>query len=311
MDTSSVKEEKARCVFTADSKTKESSIISKDLAMVDAVRTYDSILTKAPDNMMGSSSLLSKPSHSYIALIAKVILSSPSQKLNLGSIYRAMEEQFPYLRSRGPGWRNSVRHNLSVNDCFVKVSRCEDGRGHYWGVHQAHLRDFQLGNFRQYKSTRSRRESWRYESVAGLLALMETSCFLGRFCERGSESLAWVVPQCPLQEPQRNQMSSSDWTQPCYQPWSISVDWVQSPSWARPYYCPKMLPDSYGRPTAGRRHDGQPLTSRPHCWEINDPVLKGMTESYDSRFSRPPAAFCCKELINPLPYKVNFPKALN
>ncbi|CAF98414.1 unnamed protein product, partial [Tetraodon nigroviridis] len=88
--------------------------------------------------MMSSSEDTQLPpaaSLTYIALIAKVILSSPSKKLNLASIYSAMEEQFPFLRNRGPGWKNSVRHNLSVNDCFMKVDRCEDGRGHYWGVH--------------------------------------------------------------------------------------------------------------------------------------------------------------------------------
>uniref|UniRef100_A0A667Z342 Fork-head domain-containing protein n=1 Tax=Myripristis murdjan TaxID=586833 RepID=A0A667Z342_9TELE len=119
----------------------------------------------------------SKPALSYIGLIAKVILSSPSQKLNLASIYRAMEEQFPYLRSRGQGWRNSVRHNLSVNDCFVKVSRCEDGRGHYWGIHPTHLRDFQQGNFRQYRKARGRRERERYGSVEGCLAGMGTNFY--------------------------------------------------------------------------------------------------------------------------------------
>ncbi|CAB1331575.1 unnamed protein product [Coregonus sp. 'balchen'] len=44
-----------------------------------------------------------KPSLSYVALIAKVILSSSSLKLNLASIYRAMEEWFPYFRARGSG----------------------------------------------------------------------------------------------------------------------------------------------------------------------------------------------------------------
>lgn len=248
-----------------------------------------------------------KPSLSYIALIAKVLLSSPSQKLNLASIYRAMEEQFPYLRSRGPGWRNSVRHNLSMNDCFVKVSRCEDGRGHYWGVHQAHLSDFQQGNFRQYRKTRGRRERERCDTAAGCLAWMETSCYLGNFCER--RCLGCVEPRCPLQEPRRYQMSSLQWTQPV-QPWSVNAGWVQPPSWMRCYYFPERLPDSYGR-----GHDErQSVTSRLHCWEMNDTAVKGMKESYDSRFMTPqlrfPDCWCMspvvKELIKPVPYKVNF-----
>uniref|UniRef100_A0A8C9ZTD7 Fork-head domain-containing protein n=1 Tax=Sander lucioperca TaxID=283035 RepID=A0A8C9ZTD7_SANLU len=226
--------------------------------MADAVSTYESILTNPahlPDNTSSSTDnpssedtqLFSKPSLSYIALIAKVLLSSPSQKLNLASIYRAMEERFPYLRSRGRSWRNSVRHNLSVNDCFVKVSRCEDGRGHYWGVHKAHLRDFQQGNFRQYRKSRS---------------------------------LGCVEPQCPLQEQRKYQMSSLDWTQPRYQPWSLTAGWVQSPSWMRHYYFPERLPDSYGRAAAGRGHGSQPMTSTLHCW--------GMKEAYGGRSMTPP-----------------------
>lgn len=103
-----------------------------------------------------------RPSPSYVAPIANVILSSPGKKLNLSSIYRAVEESFPQVGSRGPGWRNSVRHNLSVNDCFVKLSRCEDGRGHYWGVHHAHLAHFEQGNFKRSRRARGRRDgpSW-------------------------------------------------------------------------------------------------------------------------------------------------------
>ncbi|KAM8893213.1 uncharacterized protein AB9W97_012840 [Spinachia spinachia] len=81
--------------------------------------------TEPPDPLDNASSssgrpAFSQPSLPYIALIAKVLLSSPSKKLGLASIYTAMEERFPHLRSRAPAWRNSVRHNLSVNDCFVK-----------------------------------------------------------------------------------------------------------------------------------------------------------------------------------------------
>uniref|UniRef100_A0A3Q1FFH5 Fork-head domain-containing protein n=1 Tax=Acanthochromis polyacanthus TaxID=80966 RepID=A0A3Q1FFH5_9TELE len=211
-----IKEEKEGYDSTVVFETERSSMTANETT---ASVVDENILTNpanTSDNILSSCSketqTFSKPSLPYIALIAKVILSSPSQKLNLSSIYRAMEEQFPYLRSRGPGWRNSVRHNLSVNECFVKVSRCEDGRGHYWGVHQAHLRDFQRGNFRQYRNPRGRRERERYNRC---LTWMESSCFLRRFCESRFESLAWVEPGCPLQEPRRNQMNSLDWNQPC------------------------------------------------------------------------------------------------
>uniref|UniRef100_A0A3Q3G5P2 Fork-head domain-containing protein n=1 Tax=Labrus bergylta TaxID=56723 RepID=A0A3Q3G5P2_9LABR len=161
-----------------------------------------------PHNSSEDTHRLSKPTLSYLALIAKVILSSPSQKLNLASIYRTMEEQFPYLRSRGPGWRNSVRHNLSVNECFVKVSRCEDGRGHYWGINQAHLRDFQQGNFRVYKKARGRREKERepgdraaslYHSYMPCNPLILQQGRLSRFCVCKSikESVIWTDLDIP------------------------------------------------------------------------------------------------------------------
>uniref|UniRef100_A0A672UFA5 Forkhead box protein G1 n=1 Tax=Strigops habroptila TaxID=2489341 RepID=A0A672UFA5_STRHB len=102
------------------------------------------------------SRFLEKPPLSYIALIAKAILSSPTNKLNLASIYKYIEDNFPFYRNKGRGWRNSVRHNLSLNDCFIKVGRCEDGKGNYWSIHPSNLNDFVHGDFRQHRRSRKR-----------------------------------------------------------------------------------------------------------------------------------------------------------
>ncbi len=45
----------------------------------------------------------------------------------LSEIYEWIQVNYSYFRSRGPGWRNSIRHNLSLNDCFIKV-----GEFHYF-----------------------------------------------------------------------------------------------------------------------------------------------------------------------------------
>lgn len=99
-----------------------------------------------------------KPQHSYIGLIAMAILSSPERKLVLSDIYQHILDNYPYFRSRGPGWRNSIRHNLSLNDCFVKAGRSANGKGHYWAIHPANIEDFRKGDFRRRKAQRKVRK---------------------------------------------------------------------------------------------------------------------------------------------------------
>jgi len=95
-----------------------------------------------------------KPQHSYIGLIAMAILSTPEHKMVLADIYQYILDNYPYFRNRGPGWRNSIRHNLSLNDCFVKSGRSANGKGHYWAIHPANLEDFIKGDFRRRKAQR-------------------------------------------------------------------------------------------------------------------------------------------------------------
>lgn len=95
-----------------------------------------------------------KPQHSYIGLIAMAILGSTEGKLVLSDIYQYILDNYPYFRTRGPGWRNSIRHNLSLNDCFVKAGRSANGKGHYWAIHPANVDDFKKGDFRRRKAQR-------------------------------------------------------------------------------------------------------------------------------------------------------------
>ena len=95
-----------------------------------------------------------KPQHSYIGLIAMAILSSTDKKLVLADIYQYVLDNFPYFRHRGQGWRNSIRHNLSLNDFFLKAGRAANGKGHYWAVHPACVEDFQKGDFRRRRAQR-------------------------------------------------------------------------------------------------------------------------------------------------------------
>ncbi|XP_024002999.1 forkhead box protein N2 isoform X1 [Salvelinus sp. IW2-2015] len=99
----------------------------------------------APQNPSSSSSysssqrdsLKSKPPFSFSLLIYMAIEQSPSKRLPVKDIYGWILQHFPYFSSAPTGWKNSVRHNLSLNKCFRKVERSlgkVNGKGSLWCV---------------------------------------------------------------------------------------------------------------------------------------------------------------------------------
>ncbi|KAG7246601.1 hypothetical protein CRUP_021880 [Coryphaenoides rupestris] len=90
-----------------------------------------------------------KPPYSYIALISMAIANCPDRKLTLGGIYKFITERFPFYKDNSKKWQNSIRHNLTLNDCFIKIPRepGRPGKGNYWALDPNAEDMFESGSF--------------------------------------------------------------------------------------------------------------------------------------------------------------------
>ncbi|KAK7867632.1 hypothetical protein R5R35_014825 [Gryllus longicercus] len=76
---------------------------------------------------------------SYADLITQAITSAPEKRLTLSQIYEWMVQNVPYFKDKGDsnssaGWKNSIRHNLSLHNRFMRVQNEGTGKSSWWMI---------------------------------------------------------------------------------------------------------------------------------------------------------------------------------
>ncbi|MBZ3889731.1 Forkhead box protein M1 [Sciurus carolinensis] len=97
-------------------------------------------------------SVSQRPPYSYMAMIQFAINSTERKRMTLKDIYTWIEDHFPYFKHIAkPGWKNSIRHNLSLHDMFVRETSA-NGKVSFWTIHPSANRYLTLDQvFKQQK----------------------------------------------------------------------------------------------------------------------------------------------------------------
>ncbi|KAF0989105.1 hypothetical protein HZS_8080, partial [Henneguya salminicola] len=100
-----------------------------------------------------------RTTYNYVNMIVECILGSPTKRVLLSDIYKHVQNNYKDMIDKGVDWQNGIRHNLSLNDCFMKDGRNPNGKGYFWTVAPKNLPYFEKGDFRRrWSQCRTRRQ---------------------------------------------------------------------------------------------------------------------------------------------------------
>ncbi|XP_073491337.1 forkhead activin signal transducer 3-like [Aquarana catesbeiana] len=104
--------------------------------------TTDELSKKSRKSKKKNYQRYAKPPYSYLAMIALVFQTSPKRMLKLSQILHEISILFPFFKGDYQGWKDSIRHNLSSNDCFRKILKDPlkpKAKGNYWTVNVSQI----------------------------------------------------------------------------------------------------------------------------------------------------------------------------
>lgn len=195
-----------------------------------------------------------KPPYSYIALIVMAIQKSPSKRLTLSEIYSFLQREFSFFRGTYQGWKNSVRHNLSLNECFIKLPKGlgRPGKGHYWTIDPASEYMFEEGSFRRrprgfrrkcqtMKSQYHHPVNFFSNNMSGIIN--QASGYEHQSLVASQDFSTCAYPTTPAQVPAVTAPHFTSYDYPVYQQ-QCDRDWGSSPG-SLPSYSEPSLTSSY------------------------------------------------------------------
>ncbi len=211
-----------------------------------------------------------KPLYSYIYLIAMAISSHPDRRANLQEIIAYIEDKFPFYQTHSR-WHASIRHNLTLNDCFVKTEKRPGDKGFPWAIDPSFQDMFDSGSLRRRryrfkegtKKWHSSREESRKKSLKQKAAKAARA-----HAAKSKDNTSSSTPSRPVY-PESHQPPH----QSCYQniesspQTSGSVMSYQDVT-SQPTSCTNSLPTAFSTPAAGSGFQGNPDCNPP----VPDPL---------------------------------------
>ncbi|XP_075756391.1 forkhead box protein M1 isoform X2 [Pelodiscus sinensis] len=99
------------------------------------MKTEEDSIAPTATASLWQDSVSERPPYSYMAMIQFAINSTEKKRMTLKDIYTWIEDHFPYFKYVAkPGWKNSIRHNLSLHDMFVRETSA-NGKISFWTIH--------------------------------------------------------------------------------------------------------------------------------------------------------------------------------
>lgn len=138
---------------------------------------HDQSQKKKPKRKRNSSPL------SYIEVISYAILNSPRKRVTLAEIYSFIQDNYPGFTENRERWKNTVRHNLSLHECFQRGKIAMEKGACYWHIHPSFLAEFSRGDFSRRKLTQSPPSLEGTNSSYENQFVVPTPVFPCHFCE--------------------------------------------------------------------------------------------------------------------------------